>query len=224
MRPPTSCWASDVEHPLRTLLWDAARGRPPEPDGSIDVLAPPDGAHAALVSFPAHLVVAAPLDAKRIEEWVAPGDFASWTSPEFVTWLAGAVDARVGSQDVVLAAPGERRSPSIALRERTGPVDHKRVRRATRHRIDARVWTDERERAVLVVGRGLTGRYELAFEVGPDWRGHGLGRAIVATARTLVPEGEPLFAQVDPANAASLRALLAAGFLPIGAEILFFAR
>jgi len=33
--------------------------------------------------------------------------------------------------------------------------------------------------------------------------------------------GEPLFAQVAPGNAASLRAFLAAGFVPIGAEVLF---
>jgi RimJ/RimL family protein N-acetyltransferase len=90
-----------------------------------------------------------------------------------------------------------------------------------RARVDVKVWTESQERAVLVIGRGLAGRYELAFEVGPDWRGRGLGRAIAATARTLVPESEPLFAQVAPANAAALRALLAAGFLPIGAEILF---
>jgi RimJ/RimL family protein N-acetyltransferase len=84
-----------------------------------------------------------------------------------------------------------------------------------------KVWTDPDRRAVLVVGRGLAGRLEVAFEVDPDWRGHGLGRALVTTARTLVPEGEPVFAQVAPANAASMRALLAAGFRPLGAELLF---
>jgi hypothetical protein len=37
----------------------------------------------------------------------------------------------------------------------------------------------------------------------------------------LAPRGEPLFAQVAPGNAASLRAFLAAGYRPVGAEVLF---
>jgi hypothetical protein len=41
-------------------------------------------------------------------------------------------------------------------------------------------------------------------------------------ARRLVGPGDVLFAQAAPGNAASLRALLAAGFRPIGSEALFF--
>jgi hypothetical protein len=40
-------------------------------------------------------------------------------------------------------------------------------------------------------------------------------------ARTFGPPAEPLFAQVTPGNAASLRAFLAAGYRPIGSEVLF---
>jgi hypothetical protein len=36
----------------------------------------------------------------------------------------------------------------------------------------------------------------------------------------LVPGGQPLWAQIAPGNAASVRAFLAAGFLPVGAEAL----
>jgi RimJ/RimL family protein N-acetyltransferase len=36
-----------------------------------------------------------------------------------------------------------------------------------------------------------------------------------------VANGEPLWAQVDPANTASLRAFLRAGYRPVGAEVLF---
>ena len=35
-----------------------------------------------------------------------------------------------------------------------------------------------------------------------------------------VPEGTPLWAQIAPGNAASVRAFLAAGFRPVGAEAL----
>jgi hypothetical protein len=72
-----------------------------------------------------------------------------------------------------------------------------------------------------MVGRGLCGRREVGYEVEPDRRNDGLGRRLVAAARGLVPAGEPLFAQVAPGNAASMRSTLAAGFVPIGAEVLF---
>jgi GNAT superfamily N-acetyltransferase len=67
---------------------------------------------------------------------------------------------------------------------------------------------------MLLLGAGLAGRRELAFEVEPAWRNRGLGRRLAAAARHLTPPGEPLFAQVAPGNAASLRAVLAAGFRP----------
>ncbi|MGY1751416.1 hypothetical protein [Modestobacter sp. SYSU DS0511] len=37
----------------------------------------------------------------------------------------------------------------------------------------------------------------------------------------LVPDGEPLWAQVAPADTASLRSFLTAGWCPVGAEVLF---
>lgn len=49
-------------------------------------------------------------------------------------------------------------------------------------------------------------------------RGAGLGRALAAAARHLVPGGSPLWAQIAPANAASVRAFLAAGYKLVGAE------
>jgi L-amino acid N-acyltransferase YncA len=74
---------------------------------------------------------------------------------------------------------------------------------------------------VLILGRGLAGRLEASFEVEPAQRSRGLGRALALAARSMVPEGEPLFAQVTPGNAGSLRAVLAAGFRPIGGEAQF---
>jgi hypothetical protein len=44
---------------------------------------------------------------------------------------------------------------------------------------------------------------------------------VVAAARHLTPSGEPLFAQVAPGNVASLGVVAAAGFRPVGAEVLF---
>jgi RimJ/RimL family protein N-acetyltransferase len=61
----------------------------------------------------------------------------------------------------------------------------------------------------------------VGIEVDASARGRGLGTALAAAAPALVPAGAPLWAQVAPANTASLRAFLAAGWRPVGAEVLF---
>ncbi|MBX6357860.1 MAG: GNAT family N-acetyltransferase, partial [Micromonosporaceae bacterium] len=57
-------------------------------------------------------------------------------------------------------------------------------------------------------------------EVDEQARGAGLGRRLAAAARHLVPDGRPAWAQIAPGNAASVRAFLAAGYRPVGAEAL----
>jgi RimJ/RimL family protein N-acetyltransferase len=59
----------------------------------------------------------------------------------------------------------------------------------------------------------------VSIEVDEDARGRGLGRELALAARALARE--PVFAQVSPGNSASLRAFLAAGYRPIGSEVLF---
>jgi L-amino acid N-acyltransferase YncA len=76
----------------------------------------------------------------------------------------------------------------------------------------------------VIVGRGLAGRLEVSIEVDPARRGRGIGEALAAGARSLAPDGEPIFAQVAPGNVASLRAFLAAGYRPICSEVLFLRR
>lgn len=73
---------------------------------------------------------------------------------------------------------------------------------------------------LIILGRGVAGRLEVAVEVDEHARDRGLGRALFAASRGLVPDGESLWAQVAPGNAASLRAVLAAGFRPLGSEVL----
>jgi GNAT superfamily N-acetyltransferase len=210
-----------VDQPLLRLLEDAARGRPPAADGVVEVWPPPPGRVDAVLAFTAHHVVAATVDPELVAARLPEGDLTAPMSPAFLGWLGERLGSRPGSLDVVLAAGGLGGAPPLELRPGADPARHPRAARALRYRGDLEVWTDRDGAGVLVLGRGLAGRRELAFEVDPARRNRGLGRLLAAAARHLTPPGEPLFAQIAPGNAASLRVVEAAGFRPVGAEVLF---
>lgn len=208
-------------HPLTKILSAAADGTLPPPDGEVDVVPAPPGRVDAVVSFTAHLVVAGGVRADDVRERLPEGDLTNWMHPTFLMWLGDELGSRPGSHDLVLVATGTPADQDLELRAAPSAFSHPRVEYASRHRTDVRVYTDPDALGVLVVGRGLAERWEFAFEVEPAGRNRGLGRRLALAARGCVPEGEPLFAQVAPGNAASVRSVLAAGFRPIGSEVLF---
>lgn len=109
------------------------------------------------------------------------------------------------------------------LVDRPDLVDHPRVAFAAAVRDELRVLgrADPGRRDVVIVSRGLAGLTELSLEIQPSRRGHGAAGNLVADALTSVPAGEIVVAAVSPGNAASLRALLGAGFTPVGSMQLF---
>ena len=113
-------------------------------------------------------------------------------------------------------AANEAVTPDLALTELTARAgqQHPRVVRALRYRDEVRVW--QANGAVLLIGRGLAGRFEVAIEVDEQCRGQGLGARLAVAARRLVPAGEPLWAQIAPGNAASVRAFLPGRLPPRG--------
>jgi hypothetical protein len=151
-----------------------------------------------------------------------PGDdpFSDPASAAFLHRLGERLGTKPGVLDAVLAVPaGERpERPDLRL-DLVGANDHGRVQRALRYRQDVQVY--ETEGGVLTIGRGLARRLEVSVEVEPNARAAGLGRALARAGLALAPSGEAVFAQVSPGNAASLRAFLAAGYRPIGSEVLF---
>jgi GNAT superfamily N-acetyltransferase len=209
-----------MRHPLLDVLLDAAAGRPPAPDCSVELLPPPPGPVDAVLSFTAHSYVAAAVDPERLRSRLRPDDPGAATKPEFLAWLAAELGRRAGQIDMLLAAPHLEGSLPLDLEPRDDLATHPRVSRANRYRQQLRVLADPEGSAVVLLGRGLAGRWEVAFEVDPDRRDRGLGRALATAARHLVPQGEPLFAQVTPGNVASVRVLLAAGYRPIASEVL----
>jgi GNAT superfamily N-acetyltransferase len=209
---------------LLDVLHGAARGRPPAPDGAVDVVGPPPGRAQAVVAFTAHHVVAAAVEPDAVLARLPADDLSAPMSPPFLRWLGQRLGARQGILDMVFVAlSGDTASSAVDLDRRDGLESHQRVERAMRYRDDTEAYEERGGRGVVVLGRGLAGRLEMAFEVGPRWRGEGWGRRLAAAARDLAPPDEPLYAQVSPGNVASVRAMLAAGYRPIGSEVLFIA-
>jgi hypothetical protein len=186
-------------------------------DPWLELVPPPSPGRAAVLAFPAHFVVAADVDRPWVDSLIPEVDFAAPLGPPFLYALEERLRLAAGTIDAVLLAEPVSGDPPIELT----PVrdsDHPRVRRARRYRSDLRVWTTAF--GVLMIGRGLAGRWETAVEVHDGAHNRGHGRALASAARHLVPDGRPVWGQVAPGNASSLRAFLAAGYTPVGAEVL----
>jgi len=197
----------------------AADGQLPAPDGQVEVHPGLPGKAAAVVAFPAHFYVLAPVDPQWVRTQLPPGDYSAPLGARFLVALADHIGAHIGANDAVLAARAHGQDPGLDLREITSDA-HPRVRRAHRYRDEVRAWQTSDGMGCLVLGRGLAGRWEVSYEVEPAGRGHGLGRALAAATLGLLPAGTPIFAQVSPGNSVSMRATLAAGYRPIGGEVL----
>ena len=210
---------------LSDVLGAVAAGHPPEPDGSVAVL-PQQGLAAAVVAFSAHFLVCADVDPDWVNEVLPAGDYSAPHGARFLTTLADRIGSDIGALDVVLVRQADDASgPGLDLEE-IDTLDHPRVVRALRYREDVRVSRTPDHAGHLLVGRGLAGRWEMAFEVEPGARGTGR-RARAAPCRRsaqLVPAGELAWAQVSPGHPASLRAVLAAGYRPVCAEVLLPSR
>jgi GNAT superfamily N-acetyltransferase len=207
-----------LSHPLAALLGEAARGRFPPPDGTVDVLPAPPGRSMAVVGFTAHHVVAADVEPEWVSAQLPDDDLSAPMSARFLVALGDRIGRQAGSLDVVVAAPGLAGEPGLV---EVAAADHPRVARAHRYRSGVRVFEAAGGAAVVVVGHGLALRTEVAVEVDPATRNRGLGAQALLEARRLVGADDVLYAQVAPGNAASLRSFLRAGFEPVGCEVLF---
>lgn len=202
-----------MSHPLAAILAAAADGTFPPADGAIDVLPPDPAGFRAVVSLTGHAYVLADVDADELQSRGADG-YGGASKPDVLRWLAGPTGS-IGSLDVVLVAAAQ---PGPTVRPRTDLDDHPRVRRASAHRHDVEVYGDDT--GLVVLGHGLVGRRELAVELFDPARGGGHGRRLIRGGLARLPRSEWCWAQVAPGNAASLRAFLACGFVPVGSEVL----
>jgi GNAT superfamily N-acetyltransferase len=207
---------------LRDILDAAARDVFPPADGGTTVVRQHSHRDAGVLAFTAHSVVFTDEDEEWVRETLDRIDcdaLAATMNPRF---LAAFMDRTARSNDTIdllaVAAPLPGKPP-FTLTE-IGDPEHHRVARALKHRDEVRVWAADG--GVLILGRGVAGRLEAAVEVDEGARHRGLGRALAAAARQL-SGGEPVWAQLSPGNARSLRAFQAAGYVPVGAEALLTA-
>jgi hypothetical protein len=176
---------------------------------------------AGVLAFDGHHVVAADVDPAWVHDRLPPGDLSAPLHPAFLGALAERLHRPWDNLDAVFLGQGEPGDVLLPLAEADADHAHPRVARAHAYRLDPIVYELPKGDGLLIVGRGLSGRWEAAFEVAQAQRGRGLGRGLARSALRLVPEGEPVFVQVAPGNVSSIRAVLAAGgFTPIGAEVL----
>lgn len=212
---------------LGTILDAAAHGRFPPPDGTTTVVPQPCHRDAGVLAFTAHSVVFTDEDPRWVHATLAALDcdpLAATMNPLFLAAFLDRTGRATDTTDLLTVAdalPGGP-DPALDLREIDDP-DHPRVARARKRRDDVRVWASAGG-GVLVLGRGLAGRWEAAIEVDEDIRHRGLGRALALAARHLAPGASHVWAQQSPGNARSVRVFQAAGYRPVGAEALFVAR
>ncbi len=202
---------------LGTILADAAAGHFPPADGNVTILPQPSARDCGVISFTAHAVIFTNADPEWVARQLPEDDLSGPLSAPFLTALASKTGRTARSIDVLTCATRLPGPPPVTLHPQPGR-QHSRVARALLFRDDLRVW--QADGAVLIIGRGVAGRWEVAIEVDSDRRGQGLGRELATAARHLVPDGGALWAQIAPGNAASVRAFLAAGYRPVGAEVL----
>lgn len=202
-----------LPHPLLAVLLAAAEGAFPPIDGHVAFVPPLDRGLQAVVSFTGHAFLATERSPEDLAGLALDG-FGSALHPAVLQRLAGP-GSEIGVVDVTVVGRGV---GGARLPVRTDLDAHPRVRHARALREQVRVFGDER--GLVTLARGLAGRTEVSVEILPGRQGAGGGRSIVREALRLVPAGEPVFAAVSPGNARSLRAFLAAGFRPLGSEVL----
>jgi hypothetical protein len=203
---------------LAAVLTDAVGGRFPPADGTVVVASPWQEGVEAVVAFTGHAVVATTLPLDAVLAAGADG-FGGATLPPLLTLMTGengeggegGEGGEVECLDVLLGARGTGggRLPRIPAAE-----PHPRAVHARHWRTNVRVHGDDR--GLLVLADGVAGLPQISYEVPLPLRGRGYGRSLLADGLALVDRDEPVLTAVAPGNAASLRAVLAAGFVPLG--------
>ncbi len=202
-----------MTHPLLGILCDAANGIYPADAGDVTFLPALENSLRAVVALTGHAFIATDQSPAEFSDLVLDG-FGAALAPEVVLRVADG--GTVGVNDVMLTAPAIGGGTSVDVTDQWD--DHQRVAYAWSLRDNVTVYGDER--GFFTLANGLAGRTEISIELADPAATPGLGRTLLDQARRVHDAGTPLFAAVSPGNSRSLRSFLAAGFLPIGSEVI----
>ncbi|MEV4344265.1 GNAT family N-acetyltransferase [Actinoplanes sp. NPDC049596] len=204
---------------LAKILEAAAEGYFPPPNGGVTVVPQPSKRDAGVLAFTAHTVIFLDEDPDWITATLATIDadpLARTMHPAFLTAVMARTGRSTDTIDLLTVAPARPGPSPLPLTRQD--EDHSRVRSAQARRDDVQAWRTPG--GVVTLGRGVAGRWETSIEVDETARHHGLGRALATAARHLIPPGSWLWSQQSPGNARSVRTFQAAGFRPVGSELL----
>ncbi|OIJ67920.1 N-acetyltransferase [Streptomyces mangrovisoli] len=203
---------------LRDILDAAARGVFPPDDGTTAIVPQPSRRDAGVLALTAYSVVFTDEDPRWVRAALRSAGCDALAAPLNPRFLAALLERTGRANDTVDALLVGTPLPGPAPLDLVELADsaHPRVAYARRRRDEVRAWAADG--GVVVLGRGVAGRLEVAVEVTDGVRHRGLGRLLVTAARHLADE--PVWAQVSPGNARSARAFQAAGYRPVGAEAL----
>jgi GNAT superfamily N-acetyltransferase len=207
-------------HPLAAIFEDAAAGHFPTAGDGVTIVPQPSARDAGVIAFTGHSVILTDADPAWVTCQLPAGDLGAALSPAFLQALGMRTGRIARGTDLLACAAALPGSAAIELTAETDP-SHPRIARVLRYRDNVRAW--HAPGGVLIIGQGPAGRWEVAIEVDAGHQGRGIGRALAVAARHLAPQGAHLWAQIAPGNAASVRAFLAAGYRPVGAEALLTA-
>lgn len=212
------------ENELFSILHRAACGEYPPGDFTTTHVPSPQSPADAVLAFFGHHLLASSVDGKFVRAWTDADPFAL-SDVRFLSALASKLSTTPGIYDAVFAARGIGATPKQFGLVELNDCDHPRAQRALAYRDPEtlRVFADVTGAGVLVMGRGLAGRLEAAYEVAPEARGKGIGRELIRAARMIAPRGEPVFLQISPGNVWSMQALASdvTSWRCVGSEVLF---
>ncbi|MGH3290527.1 MAG: hypothetical protein ACRDP7_01835 [Trebonia sp.] len=213
-----------LDHPLAGLITAAAAGRFPAADGRWTRVPPWQPGLQAVMAFTGHAVFAVDPDISgHLLDSLGADGFGGAHDPRLITALAGP-DGWIDTLDILMAAQGAGRPgvPPVLVR-RPDLTSHPRAAFAAGIRDSPQIigYPDPGRSALAIISQGIAGLTELSFELEPGHRGQGAGATLARDALSAIPDGQLVLAAVAPGNAASLRALLAASFVPLGSVQLF---
>lgn len=160
-------------YPLASLLDAVAAGRFPEPDGGVRVWPLASARDSGVFAFTAHSVICTEADPAWVRGQLPPGDLGAPLLPPFLAALEARTGRRVNAVDLVCVTAARPGPAPVRLTELLAGQAHPRVARARRYRDDVRAWAAPG--GVVLIGRGVAGRWEAAIEVDPGHRDQSLG-------------------------------------------------